>query len=173
MPALKFGYPTDPQTVFDAIKAKLVLDDVVAENAVFFTLVDEPAIADKPIADRFITIRFGRFPIKAPAVTGGGRNLLWFDGSFTATLYCRLGTDQMNRSRNWIGDESFGALPKFGEMLGALEQFSPLSEDDNTWSIVTQPIRIQSVDFATQPAKAKGWGKLVSQWEMGFRYDLG
>jgi hypothetical protein len=167
---LPCGKPTKPETIFDAIEAKLASILSLDPNYVFLSLVKDEDIKSDPPSDFFVILQPKRFSFIKGWTDGGGTQLKGYELNLNVNLWLRLDLDQWNWDKEYLKNQTLGILAKWKLLLGpnGLEQFAPIDSASGQ-AIVNEPIR--NIGFEVEPRIVrKGWGKLESNWQVSFTY---
>jgi hypothetical protein len=165
-----YGDPTWLDDILEAIVAKIASGTGLPKDCVFDSLAEDASHLSFPPADRFITLRPGRFPVGRPGVTGGGRALTGFEGPIRVALFVRLGEDQEFRDTRILRDKSRGAFKLLLKLIDTMQLFAPANKDGK--GMLREPMRIEDFDFTPRRIGQTSWVVVPTVWEIKFTAPL-
>ena len=169
MPAIatpRVRIASDMETVLKLVKAKLVDDGLIDPSRIFASLQPDEETAARAMADRFIKIFIEDFDIFQGGVTGGGDDLLVFEGTWIISLWGRSTLDPADWSDdNWLLDPVQGMLARFHDMLKALQLYDPQDAEGNY--VLVEPMRLATTGHRLRkPKPVATWGRLSAPFEV-------
>ena len=160
------------ETIIPLVKAQIASTNAVLDSSrIFASLADDKDLMERSPADRFVAIKPLDFPVWEEAVTGGGNDLLWFDGEWEITLFVRYGIDADFADDQYLFDPVSGILPQWSAIIHNLQLFDPVNSAGN--GVLNEPMRIASRGFRNMPRRTGGvatWGRLKSWWEVKYTH---
>ena len=165
-----YGSQTWVDAILTAMAAKLATVPGFSVAQVFESLADDADHLGNPPSDRFLTVRPMAFPVGVPGVTGGGRLLTGFDGTFRVGLFCRVSSDQEFRDARLLKDATRGILKQLQGILSALQMLAPLDADGAC--ILREPMRVRSFDIQPRRVGKSPWAVAASVWEAKFQSSI-
>src|SRR5437667_12793381 len=98
---LPFGKPTTPETIFDAMEAKLATILSLDPNYVFLSLFRDEDIQADPVNDFFVVLQPRQFQFIEGWTDGGGVTQKRYELAWDVNLWLRLDLDQAERDKEY------------------------------------------------------------------------
>lgn len=159
------------ETILPLVKAQIVSATGLDSSLVFSTLRSDTELTLRAPTAQFVAIRPNLFPVWNAAVTGGGNDTLWIDGSLTITYFSRYAADVDFADDQWLLDATVGVLPLWSALIHGLQLFEVM--DTSPSALLAEPMRLadQGWEFVDKPPIAS-WGRLRSYWELKYLHTV-
>lgn len=154
--------------ILTAIKAELVLREVLGEDAIHFVARD---YVPHFVADKDLLLRPGRVTSSEPWNTGAGRAATALKRYLHCICRTRLALDESDRDEKWLQDEAFGHWILEESVLDALQDFLPEDADENV--LLIEPMRVVDADAPDKDRKEPLlWGESTVTFEVFYAADI-
>ncbi|MCE9556618.1 MAG: hypothetical protein K8T91_24980 [Planctomycetes bacterium] len=163
---------TTPADIINAIKQRLIDDEVFTESTIRMRKNKQLVLADPPRSECFGVLVPGGFQFDLPKVAGGGRAVTCSDWSISLHVVVQLLLDQGDADDQFLTHQTLGILAKVHDAVDSLQLFDPEDEENPTEGnlLLSKPMRIESInDGSKEPAK---WGVYELTWHVPFKWDL-
>lgn len=134
-----------------------------------------------PVADRFVTLFNGSYPVDEKNVLGGGTHNTAFDHRMTMTAFVRLEADPEHHSTQQLADEASGVDAFVKQLITSLHTWDGpeiTDPDDPTISryAFRRPVLNVKPGFEIRTKTGpdgRRWAVVSVAWQLSFVADLG
>lgn len=165
MPALA---RTSLRDIVLAINDRLVAKNVLPQDRIWISMKMNVPVHDQ--ADHYITILPLHQWVFQDCSDGAGRYYTEAHGRINTYLRCRLSLDESYRDKEWLTNETLGALSTYHKIIDALQMYLPTDDDGN--AILMEPMRLVYTNEPRKERQSPDWGEIMLEWQVVYALNL-